>query len=49
MSDADKALIVVAPYYAEITDDLERGARLVLAAAGLETETFTVPDRKSVV
>lgn len=43
MSDAEKALIVVAPYYAEITDDLERGARLALETAGLEAETITVP------
>lgn len=43
MTEPAKALLVVAPYYAEITDELERGARLALTQAGQECERIFVP------
>lgn len=36
-------LIVSAPYYTEISEMLEAGARAVLAKAGYTTQTITVP------
>jgi 6,7-dimethyl-8-ribityllumazine synthase len=36
-------LIVEAPYYAHIADELRRGAERALAAAGATHETITVP------
>lgn len=38
-----KLLIVVAPYYKDITDNLVAGARAVAQAAGAETEVIEVP------
>lgn len=38
-----KLLIVVAPYYREIADQLVAGARAMAAAAGAETELVEVP------
>ncbi len=38
-----KVLIVVAPFYREIADDLIAGARATLDAAGVEHETVEVP------
>ncbi|TRD21590.1 6,7-dimethyl-8-ribityllumazine synthase [Palleronia caenipelagi] len=38
-----KVLIVVAPYYKEIADDLVAGARAALEAAGATHETIEVP------
>lgn len=42
-SEPVKVLIVVAPYYKEIADDLLKGARAVLDRAGAEHETVEVP------
>jgi 6,7-dimethyl-8-ribityllumazine synthase len=39
----DTVLLVIAPYYKEIADELERGARKALEAAGASVETVTVP------
>ncbi|QFU08678.1 6,7-dimethyl-8-ribityllumazine synthase 1 [Rhodobacteraceae bacterium THAF1] len=41
--DAPKVLIVVAPYYKDIADDLLAGARATLEAAGATHETIEVP------
>ena len=38
-----KVLVVVAPYYREIADELEKGAFSVLDAAGVASETVWVP------
>ena len=38
-----KLLIVVAPYYKDITDDLVAGARATAAACGAEVEVVEVP------
>lgn len=38
-----KLLIVVAPYYKDIADNLVAGARAVAAACGAETEVIEVP------
>lgn len=40
---AVKLLIVVAPYYKDITDQLVAGARAVAAACGAEAEVIEVP------
>ena len=42
-ADPVKVLIVVAPYYKDIADDLLAGARAVLDAAGATHETVEVP------
>lgn len=41
--DAPSVLIVVAPYYKDIADDLLAGARKTLEAAGATHETIEVP------
>ncbi|WP_370738073.1 6,7-dimethyl-8-ribityllumazine synthase [Palleronia marisminoris] len=41
--DAPSVLIVVAPYYKDIADDLLAGARRTLEAAGATHETIEVP------
>jgi 6,7-dimethyl-8-ribityllumazine synthase len=43
MADPDRVLLVVAPYYQEISVALETGARLTLEAAGVEVEKAEVP------
>ena len=40
---APKVLIVIAPYYRDVADDLLAGARAALEAAGAEHETAEVP------
>lgn len=39
----DRVLIVIAPYYAEIAEALEAGAKRALHAAGVESERLEVP------
>lgn len=41
--EAPKVLIVVAPYYREVADDLVRGAQAELEKAGARHETVEVP------
>ncbi len=40
---AVRLLVVVAPYYKDVTDDLVAGARAVAAQAGAEVEVIEVP------
>ncbi len=43
MADTHRVLVVAAPFYEDITEELVRGARAVLDGAGVETTVVEVP------